>query len=101
MHRAGLSLSAYNYDCSYGKKALMMMYKGIMEQVLLIDMNSNISASCQSFIVLTYLHQQDPLPVVPPGCSPEKPASIQEFLTKAKAALISVGVVRDTIIGMF
>ncbi|CAA6668669.1 unnamed protein product [Spirodela intermedia] len=71
--RAGLSLSAYNYDCSYGKKALVMMYKGIMEQ--------------------------DPLPIAPPGCSPEKPASIQEFLIKAKAALISVGVVRDTIIG--
>ena len=33
MGRAGPSLSAYNYDSAYGKRALMMMYKGIMEQV--------------------------------------------------------------------
>uniref|UniRef100_A0A1D1YBL4 Protein strawberry notch 2 n=2 Tax=Anthurium amnicola TaxID=1678845 RepID=A0A1D1YBL4_9ARAE len=71
--RAGPSLSAYNYDSNYGKKALMMMYRGIMEQ--------------------------DSLPVVPPGCSPEKPTSIQEFLIKAKAALVSVGIVRDTNLG--
>ena len=38
MCRAGLSLSAYNYDSTYGKKALMMMYRGIMEQVLSVDM---------------------------------------------------------------
>ncbi|KAI3500206.1 hypothetical protein L1887_36024 [Cichorium endivia] len=31
--RAGSSLSACNYDSSYGKKALLMMYRGIMEQV--------------------------------------------------------------------
>lgn len=31
--RAGLSLSAYNYDSLYGKKALMMMYRGIMDLV--------------------------------------------------------------------
>ena len=31
--RAGPSLSAYNYDSTYGKKALMVMYRGIMEQV--------------------------------------------------------------------
>jgi len=31
--RAGLSLSAFNYDSNYGKKALTMMYRGIMEQV--------------------------------------------------------------------
>ncbi|XP_073000947.1 LOW QUALITY PROTEIN: protein FORGETTER 1 [Typha latifolia] len=68
--RAGPSLSAFNYDSNYGKRALMMMYRGIMEQ--------------------------DPLTVVPPGCSSENPASIQEFITKAKAALISVGIVRDT-----
>ncbi|KAJ1442442.1 Zinc finger, FYVE/PHD-type [Sesbania bispinosa] len=47
--RAGPSLSAYNYDSAYGKRALMIMYKGIMEQ--------------------------------------------------AKAALVSVGIVRDTILG--
>ncbi|XP_042392351.1 protein FORGETTER 1-like isoform X2 [Zingiber officinale] len=70
--RAGLSLSAFNYDNNYGKKALMMMYRGIMEQ--------------------------DPLPVLPPGCSSEEPATIQEFITYAKAALISVGIVRDTVI---
>lgn len=36
--RAGLSLSAYNYDSAFGKKALMMMYRGIMEQVMIIYM---------------------------------------------------------------
>ncbi|XP_031383242.1 protein FORGETTER 1 isoform X1 [Punica granatum] len=71
--RAGPSLSAYNYDSTYGKKALMMMYRGIMEQ--------------------------DALPVVPPGCSPEEPDKIQNFILKAKAALVSVGIVRDTVLG--
>lgn len=33
VYRAGPSLSAYNYDSAYGKRALMIMYKGIMEQV--------------------------------------------------------------------
>lgn len=32
-YRAGPSLSAYNYDSAYGKRALVIMYKGIMEQV--------------------------------------------------------------------
>ncbi|GFZ05824.1 RING/FYVE/PHD zinc finger superfamily protein [Actinidia rufa] len=71
--RAGPSLSAYNYDSTYGKKALMVMYRGIMEQ--------------------------DSLPVLPPGCSFEKPDTIQEFILKGKAALVSVGIVRDTILG--
>ncbi|KAK0597074.1 hypothetical protein LWI29_021592 [Acer saccharum] len=71
--RAGPSLSAYNYDSAFGKKALMVMYRGIMEQ--------------------------DKLPVVPPGCSSEKPETIQDFMTKAKAALVSVGIVRDMVIG--
>ncbi|PIA37650.1 hypothetical protein AQUCO_03000300v1 [Aquilegia coerulea] len=71
--RAGPSLSAYNYDSAYGKKALMMMYRGIMEQ--------------------------DSLPVVPPGCTSEKPETIEEYIIKAKAALVSVGIVRDTILG--
>lgn len=31
--RAGLSLSSYNYDSAYGKKALMVLYRGILEQV--------------------------------------------------------------------
>ncbi|MED6108924.1 udp-glycosyltransferase [Stylosanthes scabra] len=70
--RAGLSLSAYNYDSAYGKRALMIMYKGIMEQ--------------------------DSLPVVPQGCSSDRPETIQDFINHAKAALISVGIVRDTTI---
>ena len=53
-----------------------------------------------SFSELTYFNLQNPLPVMPPGCSPEKPASIQEFLVKAKAALVTVGLIRDTITGM-
>ncbi|XP_021692563.2 protein FORGETTER 1 isoform X3 [Hevea brasiliensis] len=71
--RAGPSLSAYNYDSAYGKKALMVMYRGIMEQ--------------------------DTLPVVPPGCSSEKPETVHDFIIKAKAALVAVGIVRDSIIG--
>ncbi|KAK3042673.1 hypothetical protein RJ639_000925 [Escallonia herrerae] len=70
--RAGLSLSAYNYDSAYGKKALMMMYRGVMEL--------------------------DPLPVVPPGCSSEKSDTIQDFMVTGKAALVSVGIVRDTVL---
>ncbi|XP_027354630.1 protein FORGETTER 1 [Abrus precatorius] len=71
--RAGPSLSAYNYDSAYGKRALMIMYKGIMEQ--------------------------ESLPVVPPGCSSDKPDTIQDFIVQAKAALVSVGIVRDTVLG--
>ncbi|OEL13043.1 Protein strawberry notch-like protein 1, partial [Dichanthelium oligosanthes] len=66
--RAGPSLSAFNYDSNYGKKALTMMYRGIMEQ--------------------------DAFPVVPLGCS-ENLATLEEFITKAKAALVSVGIIRD------
>ncbi|KAG0522949.1 hypothetical protein BDA96_07G081700 [Sorghum bicolor] len=68
--RAGPSLSAFNYDSNYGKKALTMMYRGIMEQ--------------------------DAFPVVPFGCS-ENQATLEEFITKAKAALVSVGIIRDPI----
>ncbi|KAK7328844.1 hypothetical protein VNO77_22970 [Canavalia gladiata] len=70
---AGPSLSAYNYHSAYGKRALMIMYKGIMEQ--------------------------DSLPVVPPGCSADKPDTIQDFIVQARSALVSVGIVRDTILG--
>ncbi|KAG2568646.1 hypothetical protein PVAP13_7NG407100 [Panicum virgatum] len=69
--RAGPSLSAFNYDSNYGKKALTMMYRGIMEQ--------------------------DSFPVVPPGCSDDE-ASIQAFIDEAKAALISVGIIRDAVV---
>ncbi|XP_072081067.1 protein FORGETTER 1 [Arachis hypogaea] len=66
--RAGPSLSAYNYDSSYGKRALMIMYEGILEQ--------------------------DSLPVVPPGCLSDNPVTINEFIMEAKAALLSVGIVK-------
>ncbi|PON32790.1 Protein strawberry notch, partial [Parasponia andersonii] len=66
---AGPSLSAYNYDSAYGKKALMMMYKGIMGQ--------------------------DSLPVVPPGFSPAKEYSIDDFVARAQAALISGRIVES------
>ncbi|KAL0725755.1 hypothetical protein Bca4012_040354 [Brassica carinata] len=69
---AGPSLSAYNYDSNFGKKSLMVMYRGIMEQ--------------------------EKLPVVPPGCSTDEPETIKEFLTKARAALIAVGIVRDSVL---
>ncbi|XP_052207187.1 protein FORGETTER 1 [Diospyros lotus] len=71
--RAGPSLSAYNYDSYYGKKALTVFYRGIMEQ--------------------------DPFPVLPPGCSSDNPDTIQEFILKGKAALVSVGIVRDSVLG--
>ncbi|KAK4398778.1 protein FORGETTER 1 [Sesamum angolense] len=71
--RAGPSLSAYNYDSAYGKRALMMLYRGLMEQ--------------------------EPLPIVPPGCSLEKPDTIQDFILKGKAALVSVGIIRDSVLG--
>ncbi|CAI9784017.1 unnamed protein product [Fraxinus pennsylvanica] len=71
--RAGLSLSAYNYDSSYGKSALTMLYRGLMEQ--------------------------DQWPVVPPGCSSDNPETIEDFIQKGKAALVSVGIIRDPVIG--
>lgn len=42
---------------------------------------------------------QDSLPIVPPGCSSEEPDKVRDFMEKAKAALVSVGIVRDTVIG--
>lgn len=42
---------------------------------------------------------QDSLPVVPPGCSSDKPDTIHDFIVQAKAALVSVGIVRDTVLG--
>ncbi|XP_010472790.1 PREDICTED: protein strawberry notch [Camelina sativa] len=69
---SGPSLSAYNYDSNFGKKSLMVMYRGIMEQ--------------------------EKLPVVPPGCSVDEPETIKEFLTKARAALVAVGIVRDSVL---
>jgi hypothetical protein len=68
--RAGPSLSAFNYDSNYGKKALAMMYRGIMEQVA--------------------------FPVVPLGCS-ESQVALQDFITTAKAALVAIGIVRDPV----
>ena len=39
---------------------------------------------------------QDTFPVVPLGCS-ESQANLEEFITKAKAALVSVGIIRDPV----
>ncbi|KAL0443104.1 UNVERIFIED_CONTAM: protein FORGETTER 1 [Sesamum latifolium] len=63
-YRAGPSLSAYNYDSAYGKRALMM---------------------------LQGTHGT--------GCSLEKPDTIQDFILKGKAALVSVGIIRDSVLG--
>ncbi|EFH65499.1 EMB1135 [Arabidopsis lyrata subsp. lyrata] len=57
---------------NFGKKSLMVMYRGIMEQ--------------------------EKLPVVPPGCSIDEPETVKEFLTKARAALVAVGIVRDSVL---
>ncbi|XP_042027486.1 protein FORGETTER 1-like isoform X1 [Salvia splendens] len=71
--RAGPSLSAYNYDSAFGKKALINLYKGLMDL--------------------------EPLAIVPPGCSSEKPETIEEFMTEGRAALHSVGIIRDPATG--
>ncbi|PIN20889.1 hypothetical protein CDL12_06408 [Handroanthus impetiginosus] len=71
--RAGPTLSAYNYDSAYGKRALVMLYRGLMEQ--------------------------EPLPIVPPECSSDKPDTIHDFILKGKAALVSVGIIRDSVLG--
>lgn len=42
---------------------------------------------------------QDPLPLVPPGCSADIPDAIQDFILKGKAALVSVGIIRDSVLG--
>lgn len=48
--RAGPSLSAYNYDSSYGKRALVMLYRGIMEQVSITFARYCHFLSCIPFI---------------------------------------------------
>ncbi|KAJ3693490.1 hypothetical protein LUZ60_008970 [Juncus effusus] len=68
--RAGPSMREYNYDSTYGKKALTALYRGIMGT--------------------------EPLKVDPPGCSSDDKASKADFLAKARAALVSVGIIRDT-----
>ncbi|KAL8209835.1 hypothetical protein R6Q57_006567 [Mikania cordata] len=67
--RAGPSLGAYNYDSGYGKKALSILYSGILAQ--------------------------GSLPVVPPNCSSENPATIHDFIQKGQVALESIGLVGD------
>ncbi|KAK1388247.1 hypothetical protein POM88_016425 [Heracleum sosnowskyi] len=67
--RAGPSLRAYNYESPYAKRALAELYNGIVIQSSLL--------------------------VVPPGCSLEKPNTIEDFIVKGKAALVSVGLVKD------
>lgn len=39
------------------------------------------------------------MPLVPPGCSADKPDAIQDFILKGKAALVSVGIIRDSVLG--
>ncbi|KAK1384227.1 hypothetical protein POM88_021962 [Heracleum sosnowskyi] len=68
-YRAGPSLRAYNYECPYAKRALAELYNGIVNQSSLL--------------------------VVPPGCSLENPNTIEDFIVKGKAALFSVGLVKD------
>ncbi|OAP17064.1 hypothetical protein AXX17_AT1G74120 [Arabidopsis thaliana] len=42
--------------------------------------------------------EQEKLPVLPPGCSIDEPETVKEFLTKARAALVAVGIVRDSVL---
>ncbi|RHN53138.1 putative Zinc finger, RING/FYVE/PHD-type, protein strawberry notch [Medicago truncatula] len=71
--RAGPSLNAYNYDSEYGKRALELLYGGILGK--------------------------DPLPVVPPGCLSDRPDTIKDFIMQAKAALVSVNIFKDDGLG--
>ena len=41
------------------------------------------------------------MPVVPPGCSSEETETIRDFILKGKAGLISVGIIRDSVLGNF
>ncbi|CAJ2659094.1 unnamed protein product [Trifolium pratense] len=68
--RAGPSLSAYNYENDYGKRALENLYKAIKEQ--------------------------DPPVVVPPGCLSDSPDTIKDFNGQATVALDSVGISMET-----
>ena len=69
--RAGPSLGAYNYDSVYGKRALHMMYKAIIEQ--------------------------SDQPVLPPNFLVGDREKIQEFHSSTRTALISAGIIRDAI----
>ncbi|MCO5559785.1 hypothetical protein L7F22_013389 [Adiantum nelumboides] len=71
--RAGPSLNAYNYDSVYGKKALALIYRSIMEQ-------------CEA-------------PVLPPGCSMDGDWLPRDFFKFARAALLAVGIIRDAVFG--
>lgn len=70
--RAGPSLNAYNYDSLYGKKALALMYRSIMEQ-------------CD-------------FPVLPPGCSSDSEWLPRDFFKFARASLLAVGIIRDAVL---
>jgi hypothetical protein len=91
-------LSAFNYDSNYGKKALTMMYRGIMEQVCTSTINFMVFPFlCLQHSKSWFQGDQDSFPVVPPGCSDDE-TSIQQFINEAKAALVSVGIIRDAFI---
>ena len=104
-----MSLSAYNYDSAYGKTALTIMYRGIMEQVYTLFFIfyfyycyfATVCFHLNKVKLITQIHFQDALPVEPPGCSSEKPETIRDFIENAKAALNSVGIIRDTVLGNF
>jgi hypothetical protein len=69
--RAGPSLSAYNYDSVYGKRALAITYKTIMEQFE---------------------------PAVPPPGSPNgDPTKCKDFFHHCRQALLTVGIIRDAV----
>lgn len=38
---------------------------------------------------------------MPPGCSPEREDMIEDFIAKAQAALVAVGIVRDSVMGNY
>ena len=75
-----------------------MMYRGIMEQVYTSTINFMVFPFlCLQHSKSWFQGDQDSFPVVPPGCSDDE-TSIQDFINEAKAALVSVGIIRDAFI---
>lgn len=77
----------------------MLMYRGIMELVGHVPLVTIFAIGFIYYRKVLIFFLQDSLPILPPGCSSEEPDKVQDFMVKAKAALVSVGIVRDTVVG--
>ncbi|KAJ9540010.1 hypothetical protein OSB04_026516, partial [Centaurea solstitialis] len=67
---------------------------------LQIPVNGKRAVACTRKEHLDWgIMKQDSLPVVPPNCSSDNLATVRDFIEKGKAALVSVGILRDTVVG--